>query len=369
MESVPQPAADNRLARIATAIAAGLFAATVDVALFTVLGMVIFAYFVNTVSFESGGTIALAVDLLCVAPLALLTAIPVGVITGRIVSGRLALVASEQGRPAQRKAARAIAGGIGLSIVLVVAGFLAYPMLPVIPRPEREVLAQLGIRPTRQSPCRQKNIACSGFVFRAHVTEVKITRRSITSLPPDIARLSHLKVLDLSANKLRSIPPEISRLSRLEVLTLYRNQLSQIPPELGALPSLKSLRLDNNQLTAIPPELGNLSSLQTLYLNDNRLGGPIPPELGNLSNLKALKLENNRLGGPIPPELGRLSNLTWLDLSGNQLSGPLPPELSALSELDILRFANTGVCEPQDPTLQAWLSGIRHLSRTNLPCP
>ena len=56
-------------------------------------------------------------------------------------------------------------------------------------------------------------------------------------------------------------------------------------------------------------------------------------------------------------------------LSSNPLSSPLPPGLSALSELNILGFANTGVCEPQDPTLQAWLSGIRHLSRTNLPCP
>ena len=76
-----------------------------------------------------------------------------------------------------------------------------------------------------------------------------------------------------------------------------------IPPELGRLSRLRLLAIEHNQLTGeIPPELGQLSQLERLHLQNNRLTGLIPPELGRLSNLEQFSYWGNRLTGPFPSE-------------------------------------------------------------------
>ena len=115
---------------------------------------------------------------------------------------------------------------------------------------------------------------------------------------------------------------------RVDGLILRSNNLSgALPPELARLTRLRILSLRFNQLSGpIPPELGQLTGLTSLNLHRNRLTGPIPPELGQLNNLDLLHLDENQLTGPIPPELGRLTALTTiLGLSDNQLTGPIPP--------------------------------------------
>lgn len=126
--------------------------------------------------------------------------------------------------------------------------------------------------------------------------------------------------LELSAsNLIGSIPPELARLSHLETLELERNTLAgSIPPELGELRNLKTLVLGVNDLTgSIPPELGDLSSLEDLRLRRNELTGTIPPELGNLSNLKRLGLNQNLFTGSIPLEFLRLQRLQFFHFDDN----------------------------------------------------
>ena len=71
--------------------------------------------------------------------------------------------------------------------------------------------------------------------------------------------------------------------SRLEhrVVGLYlrnNNLYGTIPPELGKLTNLRVLDLANSNLSgAIPPELGKLTNLQTLYLTANNLSGTNTP--------------------------------------------------------------------------------------------
>ena len=202
---------------------------------------------------------------------------------------------------------------------------------------------------------------CDGSAIGLRLKDNQLTG----PIPPELARLTDLGVLDLEFNRLTGpIPPELASLENLSWLVLRRNQLTgPIPPELGSLENLTWLDLLGNQLTGpIPPELarltdlgvlglefnrltgpipswlGDLSALNILSLGGNQLTGPIPPELGNLARLTSLRLGGNQLTGSIPSWLGDLSKLHWLDLSSNQLTGPIPPELARLTDLIYLKL-------------------------------
>lgn len=81
--------------------------------------------------------------------------------------------------------------------------------------------------------------------------------------------------LYLNHNALTTIPPEITKLRHLELLDLSGNNLSTLPPELGMLTQLKEFYLFDNNLTTIPPQLGSLHQLQTLGIE----GNPLDPNL------------------------------------------------------------------------------------------
>ena len=176
------------------------------------------------------------------------------------------------------------------------------------------------------------------------VTGLRLVENQLTGpIPPELARLTDLSILNLWGNQLTGpIPQELGNLSGLVALNLEANRLTgPIPPELASLENLTWLFLQSNQLTGpIPFWLGNLSALNILSLGGNQLTGPIPPELGNLSALDYLNLGSNRLTGPIPSWLGDLSKLDWLDLRGNQLTGPIPPELGNLSAFRYLYLSD-----------------------------
>ncbi len=67
--------------------------------------------------------------------------------------------------------------------------------------------------------------------------------------------------LNLSGKGLTALPPEIGQLTSLELLNLSDNNLTGLPPEIGQLTSLKWLYLGNNNLTGLPPEIIQLTSL------------------------------------------------------------------------------------------------------------
>jgi len=166
------------------------------------------------------------------------------------------------------------------------------------------------------------------------------------AIPPELANLTNLKVLDVRANNLTGpIPVELGSLRNLGRLMLDNNNLTgTIPTELGNLPSLQHLWLNWNNLTGtIPPELGNLPSLTDLWLNGNSLTGAIPPEIGNLASLGSLVLDNNNFAGTIPTELGNLAGLRYLNLDNNNLTGMIPAALGNLASLRYLYLANNNL--------------------------
>ena len=205
------------------------------------------------------------------------------------------------------------------------------------------------------------------------VTAIQVTKTFHGRVPPGLARLDQLEVLDLHDNALSghlpremgllvelrelklwpgydyrdvagltgTIPPELAQLSNLQELWLSSNDLEgEIPEELAALPSLSRVYLSSNRLTgAIPPAFGR-PGLRSLSLGGNRLTGEIPPELGQSVDLVRLGLSGNDLGGAIPPELGGLSSLEFLRLGQNQLTGMIPPDLGELPRVRELYLAS-----------------------------
>ncbi|MBN3942575.1 COR domain-containing protein [Nostoc sp. NMS9] len=168
-------------------------------------------------------------------------------------------------------------------------------------------------------------------------TQLDLSGKGLTTLPPEFGQLTNLQYLNLSSNQLNSLPPEFGQLTNLQTLYLFSNQLSSLPPEFGQLTNLQTLYLFSNQLSSLPPEFGQLTNLQTLYLFSNQLSS-LPPEFGQLTNLQTLYLFSNQLSS-LPPEFGQLTNLQTLYLFSNQLSS-LPPEFGQLTNLQSLNFSN-----------------------------
>jgi internalin A len=170
-----------------------------------------------------------------------------------------------------------------------------------------------------------------------NTTELDLSNRGLTTLPPEIGQLVNLRSLNLGGNQLSSLPPEIVQLTNLQSLNLYDNQLSSLPPEIVQLTNLQTLNLRSNNLSSLPPEIVQLTNLQSLYLSGNQLSS-LPPEIVQLTNLQSLHLDSNNLSS-LPPEIVQLTNLQSLYLSRNQLSS-LPPEIVQLTNLQSLYLSS-----------------------------
>ncbi|KAL6538922.1 hypothetical protein OROMI_025248 [Orobanche minor] len=127
----------------------------------------------------------------------------------------------------------------------------------------------------------------------------------------------------------------------IEQLILRRQDLPGVlPRSVAKLPHLKILDLDRNYLTGSIPREWTSTKLQKLVLSGNRLSGPIPDHLGNITTLEYMIIETNRFNGGVPSELGRLVKLETLVLSANNISGRLSTELFHLKNLSVLRLIN-----------------------------
>ncbi|MBL8168409.1 MAG: leucine-rich repeat domain-containing protein [Acidobacteria bacterium] len=164
-------------------------------------------------------------------------------------------------------------------------------------------------------------------------TKLDLSNNQLTSLPPEIIKLTNLTSLDLSNNQLTSLPPEITELSNLTSLDLGGNRLMSVPTKVTELTNLRHLDLGENQLTYVPLEITELTKLTRLILSGNQLTS-VPLGISKLTKLTRLDLIGNQLTS-VPPEITELPNLTNLELSGNQLTS-LPPEITELTNLTTL---------------------------------
>ena len=188
-------------------------------------------------------------------------------------------------------------------------------------------------RLTREGDPDASALAAIKEAARTGATELDLSDKELTTLPPEIVQLVNLQSLHLGNNQLTTLPREIVQLANLQSLHLNDNQLTTLPPEIVQLVNLQSLHLGNNQLTTLPREIVQLANLQSLHLNDNQLT-TLPPEIVQLAQLRSLYLNSNQLTA-LPPEIGELVSLQSLYLFGNQLTA-LPPEIGQLVNLESL---------------------------------
>lgn len=103
----------------------------------------------------------------------------------------------------------------------------------------------------------------SNLKSRASVEEI----RAFLNHPANAQTLSSITVLRLNKRSIEALPPEICKFIALEILNLDDNKLSVVP-DLSALPALLYLDLMRNQLTTMP-DLSAWKSVPTLYLSGN----------------------------------------------------------------------------------------------------
>lgn len=82
----------------------------------------------------------------------------------------------------------------------------------------------------------------------AYVTRVTLSHNKIKVIPPGIANLSNLEILNLSNNQIEELPVSLSSMPKLRILNVSINRLSQLPRGFGAFPLLEVLDLSYNNL-------------------------------------------------------------------------------------------------------------------------
>ncbi|KAF8624630.1 hypothetical protein AX15_005784 [Amanita polypyramis BW_CC] len=124
-----------------------------------------------------------------------------------------------------------------------------------------------------------KNIpSTSGLFSFTFLINLYLNHNGLSSIPPEIAKLRHLELLDLSGNSLTSLPPELGMLTQLKELYIFDNHLTTLPMELGSLHQLQTMGIEGNpldaQLKAIVQKEGTIALVS--YLRDS-CPVPAPP--------------------------------------------------------------------------------------------
>jgi hypothetical protein len=145
-----------------------------------------------------------------------------------------------------------------------------------------------------------------------------------------------VKALLLGDNNLTGhIPPEIAWLTELEVLDLN-----------GARPkSYSGCATTNFGNTSLPVGLFQLRKLRELWVEYSCLAGPLPLAFSNLTRLTVAKLHGNFFTGSIPSAaFNVMKDLSWFDVGRNPLSGPFPhlPNCTKLQKFSANFCALTG---------------------------
>jgi leucine-rich repeat protein SHOC2 len=119
-----------------------------------------------------------------------------------------------------------------------------------------------------------------------------LRNRKMVTLPSEISKLHHLKVLNIGNNNLKNLPPEVGLLQNLTELNIENNLLTSIPKEIFQLKNLKKINLNHNSLNVFPAEIP--VSVEEVYINNNAIE-LIPPYIERLSHLKIIDLAENKI--------------------------------------------------------------------------
>ena len=168
---------------------------------------------------------------------------------------------------------------------------------------------------------------------------------SLTEFPMEILTLADtLEILDLSNNQLSSLPKEIAQLTHLKIIFASNNCFTALPDALGGCPNLEMVGFKSNQIVTVSPE-SLPAKLRWLILTDNQIT-VLPETLGYRTRLQKLALAGNQLKR-LPKSMDQLINLALLRISANQLLA-FPIQVLNLPKLAWFAFAGNPFCEFAD---------------------
>ena len=183
-----------------------------------------------------------------------------------------------------------------------------------------------------------------GRIIELNLNNTDYSREGIKILPPEIGKLTELRVLTINDNDLTTLPKEVFNLTELRTLEIKNNDLISLPPGIRKLSRLRKLDLRNNEIEKLPKEIGKLTSLVKLQLWGNELR-QLPYTIGNLSSLKELYLRGNDLTS-LPVTITKL-RLTYLDILDNQLCN-LPGKIIKWLKKYDMDFKSLQICNKND---------------------
>jgi len=150
---------------------------------------------------------------------------------------------------------------------------------------------------------------------------LNLSGNALSSLPDDLHRLKHLRILFASDNRFTALPDCIGQCEQLQVVGFKANRIAQVSAS-SLPPRLRWLILTDNCIESLPEELGQRPDLQKLMLAGNRLR-TLPSSLANCHRLELIRIAANQLT-ELPDWLLQLPSLAWLAFADNPLCpGPV----------------------------------------------
>ncbi|KAB5534234.1 hypothetical protein DKX38_017320 [Salix brachista] len=116
----------------------------------------------------------------------------------------------------------------------------------------------------------------------------------------------------------------------------------RLPPDLANLTYVRKISLTANRLSGnIPGYLGNFTALNYLILSSNKLVGTLPEALAQIKDLGDFRVSDNNLNGTVPKFIGSWTQLRRLGLCATGLQGPVPSAIFLLEKLNDLKISDT----------------------------
>ncbi|KAB5534218.1 hypothetical protein DKX38_017304 [Salix brachista] len=116
----------------------------------------------------------------------------------------------------------------------------------------------------------------------------------------------------------------------------------RLPPDLANLTYVERISLTANGLSGnIPGYLAKFTGLTYLILSSNNLVGTLPEALAQIKNLTDFRVSDNNLNGTVPEFIGSWTQLRRLGLCATGLQGPIPRAIFLLEKLKDLRITDT----------------------------
>ncbi|XP_071913946.1 receptor-like protein EIX2 [Coffea arabica] len=169
------------------------------------------------------------------------------------------------------------------------------------------------------------------------------------SLPPGIAQLSELEVLDLASNSMDGVITEdFLNFSHLQVLVLSSNSfMVNISSDWTPPFDLDTIGLQSCQIGPdFPRWLQTQKDFVSIDISSNNISGIVPDWFWNISmKVEYMNLSSNNLGGKLPDFSSKL-NLSVLDMSNNSFFGPLPHFSLSMMSLILAENMITGTISP-----------------------